>query len=348
MTVQDAACPTDLTPIGGFFESHEPAAGAGASLTEAWAGRRAHAAFVNARSAFAALAAATPGSSVWLPAFLCRDLIQPAYARRVRFYPVREGFEPDLDGVATEAASGDLVLVVAYFGEPVAAATWRTLARRPDLRVVEDCAQALEPGPNRGAAWRLFSPRKLLGVADGGLLVAMGDGVPPQPTGTPDAVSLWAAPNLRSADPQGRRNAEWHAASQAKEAAMAATREAMTQESALILARTALADLAGRRMANWRALDARLGAWSALGPAPAGPPLGYVLRLPADARERVLSGLHAQRIFAAVHWPEIAAPAGDFPREAAWTRELITLPCDHRYGTAEMARIADAFEALLR
>jgi hypothetical protein len=76
--------------------------------------------------------------------------------------------------------------------------------------------------------------------------------------------------------------------------------------------------------------------------------LGYVLSLEPGQRDRVLRGLHAARIFAAVHWPRIAAPAADFPREAGWARRLITLPCDHRYGAAEMARIADVATALLR
>jgi dTDP-4-amino-4,6-dideoxygalactose transaminase len=319
------------------------------SLLEAWTQRRPHAAFVNARSAFAALAAVFPEATVWLPAFLCRDLVQPAYADRIRFYPVLEGFEPDLAWVVADAKAGDLVLVADHFGLPVSARARQALQRRPDLRVVEDCAQALDPGPEAWANWRLFSPRKLLGVADGGLLVARDATTAlPQPTAPADSDALWAAPSLRAADPDGRRNADWHAANQAKEAAMAATCEAMTDASAEILSLTSRDGLAGPRMTNWRALDERLRAWSALPAEPAAPPLGYILRLPADRRDRVLAGLHAERIFAAVHWPAIAGPADAFPREAQWSRELITLPCDHRYGAAEMTRIAGAVEALLR
>jgi dTDP-4-amino-4,6-dideoxygalactose transaminase len=337
-------------PIGGFFERHRPDDRAAAqSLLALWTGDRPYAAFVNGRSAFSALAADLPEAAIWLPAFLCRDLVQPAYAPRIRFYPVLEGFEPDLETVAAQAKAGDLVLVVAYFGLPISPTARQSLQRRPDLRVVEDCAQALDPGPDAWADWRLFSPRKLLGVADGGLLVARDDATAlPQPTGTPDSDALWAAPSLRAADPQGRSNAEWHAANQAKEAAMAVTAEGMTEASAEILSRTSRDSLAEPRLRNWQALDRRLAAWSALTAGPTAPPLGYVLRLTADQRDRVLAGLHAERIFAAVHWPSIAGPPEAFPREAAWTRELITLPCDHRYGAAEMSRIADAVEALLR
>ena len=337
-------------PIGGFFERHTPDDCAAAeSVLVAWTQGRAHAAFVNARSAFAALVAAAPTATVWLPAFLCRDLLQPAYADRTRFYPVLDGLKPELEPVIAEARSGDFVLVCAHFGLPVSAEARRALQRRPDLRVVEDCAQALNPSADAWADCRLFSPRKLLGVADGGLLVARdASEALPRPAGRADSEALWAAATLRAADPEGLRSAEWHAANQAKEAAMAVTPEAMTDASAAILARTSLASLAEPRMANWRVLDQRLRAWSALPSEPSAAPLGYVLRLPAGERDRVLSGLHAERIFAAVHWPAIAGPAEAFPREAQWTRELITLPCDHRYGATHMARIADAALALLR
>jgi hypothetical protein len=153
---------------------------------------------------------------------------------------------------------------------------------------------------------------------------------------------------MRAEDPGGLRNAEWHGANQAKEAAMAVTSEPMTDLSLSILSATSLASLSAPRLANWRALHADLRAWSALPADPPTPPLGYVLRLAPDTRDRLLHGLHAQRIFAAVHWPKIAAPSGDFPRETQWTRELITLPCDHRYDAQDMARIAAAVKALLR
>jgi dTDP-4-amino-4,6-dideoxygalactose transaminase len=338
-----------IAPIGGFFERHDPEdAAVGASVLETWTGGRAWAGFVNARSAFAALVESLPGVTIWLPAYVCSDLVDPSFAGRVRFYPVGDGFLPDIAGVEAGMAAGDLVLVVAYFGEPVAEAVEAFARRRPDLRIVEDRAQALHPGPAAEDRWVLYSPRKLLGVADGGLLVApAGASTVPQPSGLADGAALWRAADLRHDDPAGWDNAVWHAANREKEAAMAVTAQAMTARSLSILSRTSLESLAGPRRANWRVLDRRLRRWSALPGEAKAPPLGYVIRLEPEERDRVLSGLHAERIFAAVHWPQIAAPATDFPREYGWTRELITLPCDHRYDAAEMARVADRVEALL-
>lgn len=330
---------TQAAPIGGFFERHEPD-GAGPSVLDAWTGGRPYGAFVNARSAFAALVATRPGA-VWLPAFLCTDLVSEAFAARVRCYPVLEGFMPDLAPVEAGAKPGDIVLLAGAFGLPAAAAPHRN-----DLVLVEDRAQALDAGASIG--WTLYSPRKLLGVADGGLLVSPDSATPaPQPDATADAESLWRAPDLRAADPLGRDNAAWHAANQAKEAAMAATAQAMTDRSRALLAQTSLESLRAPRWTNWRRLDARLSRWSALPEMPAAPPLGYVLRLSPERRDALLTALHARRIFAAVHWPRIVAPADAFPREAAWARELITLPCDHRYGPVEMDRIAEVVTSVL-
>jgi hypothetical protein len=336
--------------IGGFFESHEPDGGAqGRSLLDVWTEGRPFAAFVNARSAFAGLVGLFPSASVWMPAFLCDSLIGGALAGRARFYPVEEGFEPNLSRVEAEARTGDLVLIPAYFGLSPTEAVREVIWRRSDLRFVEDRAQALDAGPGVGAGWRLYSPRKLLGVADGGLLVAMhAAAVLPRPGAPAAEAALWAAPTMRRDDPSGRRNAVWHAANQAKEAAMTVAAEAMTAQSLSILSRTSFASLAGPRLRNWGLLDRRLRAWSALPPNPASPPLGYVICLEPDVREALLRALHAERIFAAVHWSRLAAQHADFPREAGWTRQLLTLPCDHRYGAAEMERIADRVADFLR
>ncbi|MFZ5721735.1 MAG: hypothetical protein ACOY5Y_19950 [Pseudomonadota bacterium] len=336
-------------PIGGFFESHRDQGGArGPSVLDAWTDGRPYAAFVSARAAFMALAALHPQATIWLPAFVCADLAIGELLPRTRFYPVRDGFAADLAPVDAGAAPGDVVVLVAYFGWPPGGPCRAFAERRRDLVIVEDRAQALGPGLLSLGGYELYSPRKLLGVADGGILVSAHGASLPSPPGTiPDNEALWRAPDQRAADPTGADNAHWHAANQAKEAAMSAHPLAITGRSLAILRRTPLERLAAPRLANWRRLDTRLRGWSALASDPPAPPLGYVLRLDPERRRAVRDALHAERIFAAVHWPRIAAPEAAFPREAAWTRELITLPCDHRYGPGEMDRIAGCVEATL-
>lgn len=333
-------------PIGGFFESHpapsEPPAGP--SLLEAWTGDRSYAAYVNARSAFAALIGQLEPGALWLPAFLCPAMVSPTWADRVKFYGVGPGFVPDLVGVEAEAATGDLLLVMASFGMPVAAEAEAVIARRPDLHVVEDRAQALDAGPPTEGRWLLYSPRKLLGVADGGLLVAPDrrtETPGPEATDAAEAGTLWRAPDLRAADTLGQNNVVWHAANQTREAAMGVSRTGMTARSLALLQDTPIQGLADRRRRNWQTLDARLETWSALSAHPTAAPLGYVLDLDPGDRDRLREALIRDRVFPAVHWRELASPAEAFPHENAWTKRLLTLPCDHRYDEADMARIAD-------
>lgn len=308
---------------------------------------RAFGAFVNARSAFAALANSVPDATLWLPAFLCRDLAGARLADRIRHYPVLEGFEPDLAAIDECARPSDLIVFVAYFGLPLSETTRSFAAARTDLHFCEDRAQALDAGEGLERGWRLFSPRKLLNVADGGLIVAQDGAAAPQPSVVSDEKALWAASRLRAVSPTDD-NGAWHAANQAKERAMTACDAAITPLSLDVLEHSAIAPLAAARLKNWRRLDERLHGWSALPRDPRAPPLGYVLRLEASDRDRVLAGLHAMRIFAAVHWPAIAGDAERFPREAAWSRQLLTLPSDHRYGDDEMDFIADAVCGLLQ
>jgi hypothetical protein len=336
-------------PIGGFFEEAASPAPAekGRSILDVWTKDRPFGAFVNARSALAALVAGLAEGAVWLPAFLCRDLAAPEVASRVRLYPVLEGFEPDVTWLDREARRGDLVVLVAYFGLPFSAAVRDFASARRDLRFCEDRAQALDAGPGVDAEWRLYSPRKLLNVADGGLIVGRTDAATPQPTGVADAEALWAAPRLRARNPHGAEDGSWHAANQAKERSMRVSAAAMTPQSLALLRQTAIGAVSSVRLANWSHLDQALRSWSALPRTPTAPPLGYVLDLPPPTRDRVLSGLHGRRIFAAVHWPEPLGAAESFPREAEWGRRLLTLPCDHRYGEVEMDRIASAVLELL-
>ncbi|SEI18966.1 hypothetical protein [Tardiphaga sp. OK245] len=340
--------PAPFRPIGGFFELHEAdGASEGASVLDAWAGSGDYVTFVNARSAFAGLARQLPTASIWLPAFSCVDLLDGLDMARVRFYPLLDGFQPDLNVLDSLAEAGDLMLVNAYFGQGAAAETRAFATSRPDLWTIEDCAQALDPG-TMWSHWRLYSPRKLFGVADGGILVARNrGGLLPAPERAPDATSLWVAPLLRHQDPDGLNNAAWHAANQEKERRMTASPEAISQRSLDLLSRTSLQSLREPRLQNWQFLDRSLRAWSAL-PCPiTSPPLGYVIRVPSGRRKSLLRKLHAERIFAAVHWAEIAGPACDFPLERQWSCELVTLPCDHRYREAEMDRIANRVASLL-
>jgi hypothetical protein len=336
-------------PIGGFFGLHEPEFGReGESILSRWTAGRVFAGFVSARSAFDALIEAMSPRVVWLPAYICEGLIAESWRPRVRFYPLRAEFEPDVTSLERDAVPGDLVLAVDFFGFPPGPEFLGFVRRRRDLRFVDNRAQALDPGIEPWADWTLYSPRKLVGVADGGILVAERPGRPvPQPSERPDSIALWTAPLLRYEDRTEEHNQTWHEAHQSKKAWMQADRGEMTRFTGWILSHTALEPLAERRRRNWRVLRGPLGRWLAHEGNPGAAPFGYLIKVPVDQRSGILRALYADRIFAAVHYPSLPSPADQFPAEHELRRQIITLPCDHRYGEDAMQRLAVRLVALL-
>jgi hypothetical protein len=115
----------------------------------------------------------------------------------------------------------------------------------------------------------------------------------------------------------------------------------MSRVSVSILEATDACADAKLRRRNYRVLHHRLREWALFPePDPAFAPLGFPVRVnDAGALSRRLS---ATRIFAARHWARLPSDAATFGREHRLARALLTLPCDYRYGEAEMHRVADA------
>ncbi len=196
--------------------------------------------------------------------------------------------------------------MVAYFGLPISPVAKAFAARRRDLRIVEDRAQALDCGAESVGAWTLYSPRKLLGVADGGVLVACDPAeLPAQPEPFSDPLSVWGAALMRYEDPMGRRKLGMARGQPGQGRGYGGEWRAMTRLSLSLLSRTPLSSLAEARWPIGRCSTTICAKWSALPADPAAPPLGYVLRLAPDKRDALLGALHRDRIFAAVHWKEM-------------------------------------------
>ncbi len=326
--------------IGGVFEAQPAGAPVSGSL---WATMTAGAAsvltFHNARSAFAHVLRSLAPRRVFLPAYCCTDLraAVAAVSQAPVFYHSDVDLCPDIGALERALRPGDLVLGINHFGRP--AQDLAALARaRSDVIWVEDCAQSLA-----GSGWadlRIFSPRKWLGVADGGVLIDT-QGTLSHPSQRPAAsAALRHAGLLRRHDQADRDNARWFAAFRRTEARMQVSDYAMSADTLHILQATAFAPLANARRANYAQLYAALGdsaLWS--DPAPEWVPLGFALRC-ADAGA-LAARLARHRIFAPRHWQTLASDAPS-QTERMLSGSLLTLPCDQRYGSRDMDRVIAA------
>lgn len=328
--------------VGGFFELELPPA-SGPGLAADWNMPADPAAsYANARSALAALIVALRPAKIWLPAFVCRAVAEAAAAARVAvdYFPVGSQLTPDIGFLDAMARSGEMVLAVDYFG---AAPTDRFIdfaQRRTDLLFVEDAAQALDTGRPQWAGWRLHSPRKLVGVADGGF-VTPAAALARQPAARPQSDRRhYDAACLRFEDTDGEANALWHGVNQAREAAETVDTRRMSRLSRDLLERLPTAPIAAQRRENFRVLADALQAVAFL---PVGDPrfvpFGFPIRLAAGRRAALRQRLIEQGIFPAIHWQDLPSPAS-FADEHALADQLLTLPCDHRYRPADMERVA--------
>lgn len=300
-------------------------------------------AFSTARSALAALLRHERRTRVWLPAYICESLVHGAgAAAEVQYYPVGERLRPDFGQVASALRPGDAIVTVAYFGFP-APIEDEILARFDDILWIEDRAQALDAGPSRADAL-LFSPRKLVGVGDGGLIVA--NRPLPRPTEAAQA-NLWAPEDARALDPAGEHPERWYPLFQEREEQFHVDERAASTRTLEALAATPIAPMADKRRSNWRTLAAALpdhALWPEL--TPTAPPLALPI-VTADAQD-AQRRLAAERIWAPRHWSRLPSSAAEFPREAALSERLVSLPCDHRYDEADMLRIVEAVKRTVR
>jgi len=284
---------------------------------------------------------------LWLPAYCCPELVDGAAGVPVRFYPVGAALRPEPAWLGTRLAPGDAVLAIDYFGQPPDAA-FRDFARtRPEVLWIEDCAQALASGAPWGD-WQIYSPRKLFGVADGGIghcrnaayaLSDLADGK------ASDRLTDMAqlAPLLWRLEDEGEaQSALWHAAFRNAEAQSGTGSGPGISGLTRQLLQAIDADRAGAaRLSNaavlHRLLPSGLRFWEI---PPAAPPLGYPVLL--ENRDTVAERLAGQGVFCPVHWRNPPSPAQEFADEHALADRLLTLPCDQRYGTAEMTAVAEA------
>ncbi len=321
-----------MSGIGGFFPADSlPPGLPGASVLDAWSQGAARVDLVtNGRSALYLAFRALHERGFHrarLPAFVCPSVLRAALkgGLEVRFHDVLPDLGPDVRDVGPR----DVVLFVDYFGRIPPSAV--ALRRRHDaVPLIEDRAQALQAGDPVGDVL-VYSPRKLTGTGEGGVLVQMTRALSFEPAlGRPRARELpvtWSA-------------------FRAKESLQRISTRRMSPLVERHLRRLDLDALARRRRDNHGVLSRH---------APVTPlfrargegfaPLGLPIVVP-DAVE-TQRALAVRGVFAARYWPHLPAGDGDFPVTRAMAAQVLLLPCDQRYGAEEMLRVARAVAEVL-
>jgi dTDP-4-amino-4,6-dideoxygalactose transaminase len=332
-----------MSLIGGFFELEGLDAG-GPGVADLWGmPLDPNLTFANGRSALAALVATQKPKKVWLPAYICRSVHAAVLATGIplAFFPVNADLGPDTFFLERHVGPREMVLAVDYFGRPPTDCFLNFVRRRPDLLFVEDASQAMDTGQPPWGQWRLHSPRKLLGVIDGGFITPA-TAIDPEWTAQPSQTKArHLAALARFEDEAEADNPHWHGANQSREAAEQTGRDRMSRLSRSFLQHLPVKPMISKRRANFAVLATDLQPLAFLPDRlPSFAPSGFPIQTLPEQRPGLIAALVAQGIFPAVHWTDLPSDPS-FALEHHLARTLLTLPCDHRYGPTEMARVAD-------
>jgi len=122
-----------------------------------------------------------PSPRIWFPDYFCEGALHHLRARGIalEFYPITETLEPDWAQCIRLAATvpPDLFVLTHYFGTANAADAARQFCDAQGCLLLEDAVHVLFPvGPiGTKGDFVTYSPRKFLGLPDGGLLLVHGE-----------------------------------------------------------------------------------------------------------------------------------------------------------------------------
>lgn len=120
--------------------------------------------------------------TLYVPSYICSDAVTPpsSLGQQIRYYPVTEGLEPEWDWLGSQIeGSGNMLLLVHYFGFPNAIDRALEFCRSHDMTLIEDCAHSFLSrygGKCIGTFGEagFYSYRKILPIPDGAGLVDNG------------------------------------------------------------------------------------------------------------------------------------------------------------------------------
>lgn len=332
--------------IGGLFGFSQNEVGASAPPPFFWNNR---VLLANARSGVWLTAKLLETGRAWVPSYLCPTILDGVRAAGIeaKFYEVDDSLRVPSMAWADEVSRGDLVVLIDFFGFPCDRSSIAVLRERGAWILEDACQALLSDDTGKDCDFTLVSPRKFLGVPDGAVLSCKSteielDKVALQPPPQEWWFESFAAMLLRREFDLYGKNRAWLDHYHRFETGHPIGAYAMSQlAEALLLHTIDYQDIARRRRDNYQVLANRLGSYGLFPELPEGVvPLGFPARFPE--RDRLREALFKVEIYPPVHWQfdEVVPP--QFVASHQLSAEIMTLPCDQRYGSEDMERMAEA------
>lgn len=291
--------------------------------------------YQSARSATAAVLTALQPTTVWVPNFICgaiNDTLRSIHAN-VRHYALTESL--DVPGTV-ELASTDLLICIDYFGIN-GPAVHRAIDHFGVGRVLVDASQSLFFNHQPGCT-TVYSPRKFVGVPDGGLLRTSLQLAPRRTAAEADSVTRSQHLLYRLADLTDVGYTKFQEA----EASLSGCEPvAMSQITKAMLMSINAEKVATMRVHNYQRLANLLRASGFDVPLLPSHAVPLCCPVRCDEAIRIRNELAARCIFTPTYWADAIIPEDDYAALRMRDR-TVYLPCDQRYGEPELLRLANA------
>lgn len=322
--------------IGGFIEAELPSEKIILSVANKWKiPSEQRFGYANARSALAHLLLDLKPKRIFLPSYICNAIVSACQFAGLEpiFFPQNTFLDPNVEWLRNELKSGDGLLAVNYFGKPPYSEFLEFVENSPEIQFIEDCAQSLDMGQPSWGNYCLYSPRKIIGVADGGYIVSKrpNNFLKSAEPSNNDGSHLWRPLLLRSEFPL--QSELWFPIYKENETQAIVSSRQITLHSHQLLQQIDALEVESIRKRNYAILQSELKNISFFQNEIINfVPLGFPVRLTSGKRDRLRDYLIENGIFPAIHWI-------DTPIPSILSEELLTLPCDQRYCEKDMNRI---------
>lgn len=309
---------------------------------------------VNARFGLALLVEQLSPGQVWLPSYFFKVMLRAVQNRgaRQRFYEVEYDLTVPSHDWLEDVLEGDLLVLIDYFGFPTDSGCVAELRQRGAWIVEDACQAALSRVIGQLSHFVLFSPRKFLGVPDGGILLLRAETMLDDVKLESPPAEWWLRALLtvllrREFDHYGGSR-RWFQLYQETEAVGTIGTYAMSKLSRLLLLHSHdYQVIAQRRIRNHEELARVLGTVALFPNLPSGVvPLGFPIRV--EKRDSLRRMLFEHEICPPVHWPIEGFVPESYHGSHRLAASILTLPRDQRHTLQDMVRMADLVRSGLR
>jgi len=310
-----------------------------------------HLRLATARSAFTLLALTLRPPTVWLPSYLCGVVLEAFKdaGTCVKFYPVGEQLKITDEEWVNSVESHDMVVFIDYFGFNM----WNFYGEAVKNRgawVVEDACQAmLNLSFSENADYVIASPRKFLGVPDGGILLAQNEAELPSVDLPPPPAEWWIdslkASHLRASFDRHGGDREWFELFRKTDPNGPVEPTRMSELSSQLLDHAFNYEtISSLRRSNFRQLAMALPEFAIFFELPANvAPLGFPVSV-CD-RDHLRLGLFEHGIFPPIHWPIHGIVPKEFEASHCLEKKIMTLPCDQRNSPEDISCMIQIFKS---